>query len=99
MPSVTKGTLAAGEKLIADGSAYKLAKIDERVKAYDMEDAGFAMACGLARKKWVIFRGVSDLGTPKTKVAGQHSYHEEAAASAMCAADVYIRYLWGERIV
>src|SRR5664280_52032 len=59
------GTIASGEKLIADGSLVDLRlHFDERLRAADQDSSGFAQACELREPKvpWAIFRGISDYG-------------------------------------
>lgn len=60
----TRCVLASGEKLLADGKT--LANLQhaghEKIRATDMESAGFALACeGVGDKvPWLVVRGVSD---------------------------------------
>lgn len=63
-PQFHHGTAAAGERLIADGSLAETRDFDERIRAGDQEDSGFAQACAFENVPWCIFRGISDYGTP-----------------------------------
>lgn len=80
-PVFHRGTLAAGERLIADGSLQEMRGIDERIRGGDQEDSGFAQACEFTRIPWCIFRGISDYGDP-TKNEGWHFAAAIAAAAA-----------------
>jgi nucleoside phosphorylase len=60
------GVILAGEKLIADGSLdEKRKEFHDRIRAAEMEGAGFARLCKEHDIPFLIFRGVSDYGTPE----------------------------------
>jgi nucleoside phosphorylase len=81
-PALHKGTIAAGEMLIADGSLDEMRrKVDNEIRAGDQEDSGFAQACRLSNVPWCIFRGVSDYGTPEK----DKTWHFSAAFAAAAA--------------
>jgi nucleoside phosphorylase len=81
-PTLHKGTIAAGEMLIADGSLDEMRrKVDNEIRAGDQEDSGFAQACRLSNVPWCIFRGVSDYGTPEK----DKTWHFSAAFAAAAA--------------
>lgn len=81
-PTVHDGTIAAGEKLFADGSLEKmLLNPDQRIRAGAQEDMGFALAAISKNVKWCIFRGICDYGDPK-KDGGWHTVASLAAATA-----------------
>lgn len=84
-PKFHIGTIAAGEKLFADGSLNEMRlRYDEEIRAGDQEDSGFAQACDFRRIPWCIFRGIADYGDP-TKEKGWHFTASLAAASAAFA--------------
>jgi nucleoside phosphorylase len=88
-PKYYKGTIASGEKLIADGSLVDLRlHFDERLRAADQDSSGFAQACQLSEPQipWAVFRGVSDYGTPAKK----DGYQQAAAVAAACAAVLFL---------
>ena len=83
LPKIKRGTAAAGERLFADGRLEEMVtNRDERIRAGDQEDCGFAESCDFYCKKWIIFRGIADHGDP-TK---QDGWHPVASLSASCAA-------------
>jgi len=54
--------------LLADGSLPETRlTIDERVRASEMEAAGFCSACESRGVRWWVFKGVSDFGDPESK--------------------------------
>ena len=82
-PSIKRGTSAAGERLFADGRLEEMVSMrDQRIRAGDQEDSGFALACEFSKKKWVIFRGIADYGDPNK----EDGWHAVASLSAACAA-------------
>jgi nucleoside phosphorylase len=85
------GTIAAGEKLIADGSLFRMYKgVDEDIRAGAMEDSGFVQAAEAADVPWCIFRGVSDFGDfTKNK-----EWHLGAALAAASAGITFLKDLW-----
>ncbi len=81
-PELHKGTIAAGEMLIADGSLDLMRlNVDNEIRAGDQEDSGFAQACRLSGVPWCIFRGISDYGDPDKEKTWQFAA-ALAAASA-----------------
>jgi nucleoside phosphorylase len=89
-PKIHDGTIAAGEKLIADGSIEKLRNIDERIRAADMEDSGFAQVAEFEGLPWCVFRGISDHGDPHKK----SNWQFVAALAAGCAEVTFLKYTW-----
>lgn len=90
-PSVKRGTSVAGERLFADGRLEEMVTMrDDRIRAGDQEDSGFAQACEFHRKKWIIFRGIADYGDP----AKQDGWHPVASLSAACAALDFLTYAY-----
>ena len=78
-PRLHTGTIAAGEKLIADGSLQRMCRsVDQRLRAGDQEDSGFAQVAQFKKLPWCIFRGICDFADP-TKNDGWH-----VAAGAGC---------------
>lgn len=60
---ISGGTLLAGSQLVEDGSVPELRdKHHDRVRALEMEGAGFAHACEVHGRRWLIVRGVADFG-------------------------------------
>lgn len=64
-PSIHTGVIASGDKLAEDGG--KLAQslrqeASRKIRALDMDSAGFAQACANAGLDWFVFRGISDAG-------------------------------------
>lgn len=91
--TVHDGIVAAGEKLIADGSLKKMVRrVDERIRAGAMEDSGFAQAANFKKIRWCIFRGVSDFGDPRKATPWQFV----AAFAAACAAIYFLRSIWAK---
>jgi nucleoside phosphorylase len=85
-PQFHRGTMAAGERLIADGSLAEMRKWDGRILAGDQEDSGFAQACDFNKTAWCVFRGISDHGDPlKNK-----NWHFAAALTAAATAYAFI---------
>jgi len=91
LPDFHRGTIAAGEKLIADGTLSRMfRKIDQEIRAGDQEDNGFALAAEHKKIKWCIFRGIADYGDP-TKAK---NWQFVAALSAASAAITFLRSVW-----
>lgn len=81
------GTIAAGEKLFVDGSLKRMyTVVDQRIRAADQEDSGFAQAAEHLDVPWMVVRGICDYGDPNK----QGKWHYSAALSAACAAKVLI---------
>ena len=75
-----RGYVVAGEKLVADGSLPEyLRKLDNRIRACDMEGSGFAQACVKRNMQYLLFRGISDFGSPNK----EDGWQALAAAFAM----------------
>lgn len=90
-PDIHDGTIVAGEKLIADGSLERmLRKVDERIRAGDMEDSGFAQVAEFKKIPWSIFRGISDYGDPRK----ENGWQFVAALGAACAAISFLQTAW-----
>lgn len=94
VPKLHDGTIAAGEKLIADGSLKHMRRrVDERIRAGDMEDSGFAQVADFKKIPWCIFRGISDYGDPRKKNGWQFL----AGFAAACAALAFLKSTWDVR--
>lgn len=64
-PEVHLGVVLAGAKLLEDGSLPRLRKnLHDRVRAAEMEGAGFAAACEANRIPWMVVRGIADHAEP-----------------------------------
>ena len=65
-PRVHLGVILAGAKLLEDGSLPRLqAELHDRVRAAEMEGAGFSAVCEAADVAWMVVRGIADFGKPK----------------------------------
>ena len=83
-----RGHVVAGEKLIADGSLQDyLETLDDRIRACDMEGAGFARACTRRNVQYLMFRGVSDCGNLKKS----DDWQAAVAAFAMYDAMMFLQ--------
>lgn len=92
-PRLHKGTIAAGEKLFADGSLSRMYKrADQRIRAGDQEDSGFVQVAELKNIEWCVFRGICDYGDP-TK---GDNWHFAAALSAAAAGITFLKSSWRE---
>ena len=90
-PGFHKGTIAAGEKLIADGSLRKMyRKVDQNIRAGDQEDSGFAQVAVLKEIRWCVFRGICDYADPNKGDNWQYV----AALAASCAAMSFLQTVW-----
>jgi len=90
-PDLLDGTVAAGEKLFADGSLERMCKhADQRIRAADQEDSGFAQACELKPLPWCIFRGICDHGDPRKG----DDWHLVAALAAAAGGVTFLRHCW-----
>ncbi|MFX0135537.1 MAG: hypothetical protein ACFFDN_17970 [Candidatus Hodarchaeota archaeon] len=78
------GSIASGEKLIVNGSLIKIReKTDEKLIAGEMEGYGFAVSADRAEIPWVVIRGVSDYGEPKSKDGeDKDKFHYPASITA-----------------
>lgn len=91
IPSFHKGTIAAGEKLIADGSLKKMYKIvDQEIRAGAMEDSGFAQVAEIKKIPWCIFRGIVDYGDG----CKSNDWHLASALAAASAAFIFMQSVW-----
>ena len=82
-PSLHRGTVAAGEKLLADGHLSRMYKrVDQQIRAGAQEDYGFASVGEFWEIPWCIFRGISDFGTKKKNDNWQAVAAVSAAATA-----------------
>jgi nucleoside phosphorylase len=62
-PDVKRGVILAGAKLFEDGSLPRLkGRVHDRVRAAEMEGAGFASHCTRTGMHWLVVRGVADFG-------------------------------------
>jgi nucleoside phosphorylase len=92
-PSLHKGTIAAGEKLFADRSLHKMCRlVDQRIRAGDQEDSGFAQVAEIRHLPWCIFRGISDYGDPMKNTIWQFASSLSAAAAAI----TFLRSEWNK---
>ncbi len=84
IPKALLGTVASGEKLLADGSLADIQKkYDEKIRAGEMEGIGFSIVSEQDRIPWIVIRGISDFGDPSTKDGRlKDQYHFSAANSA-----------------
>ncbi|MCX6827761.1 MAG: hypothetical protein NT002_00515 [candidate division Zixibacteria bacterium] len=86
-PSLHRGTVAAGEKLIADGRLSRMYKrVDQQIRAGAQEDYGFASVGEFWGIPWCIFRGISDYGDRKKK----DDWQTVAAISAAATAKLFL---------
>ncbi len=93
LPEVHNGTVAAGEKLIADGSLEKMVKVsDQRIRAGDMEDSGFAQVASFKHIPWCSFRGISDYGDPDK----ENGWQFVAALGASSAGIAFLESVWSK---
>jgi nucleoside phosphorylase len=91
VPSMHSGTIAVGEKLIADGSLRRMfRRVDQEIRAGAMEDSGFAQAAEAYGVPWCIFRGVSDHADP---LKGD-KWRNASAVAAAAAAIIFLREQW-----
>jgi nucleoside phosphorylase len=83
-PKFRSGVIISGEKIIADGKTIdKLReKLHSKILAAEMEGSGFARACKECGIPWLVFRGISDFGDPKTKNDLWQSVSALAASTA-----------------
>ena len=94
-PKFHKGTIAAGEKLLADGSLLKYIKsTDQRIRAGDQEDSGFAQVARFKNIDWCIFRGICDYGD-HSKNDNWH-YISSLAAASTCV--TFLKTIWREEL-
>lgn len=90
-PKIHDGTIASGEKLFADGRLGRMRRsLDERIRAGDQEDSGFAQVAKINRIPWCIFRGICDYGDA-TK---NSEWHQVAALAAASAGMTFLKNMW-----
>lgn len=90
-PALHKGTIAAGEKLFADRSLRKMYRLaDQRIRAGDQEDSGFAQVAEIKQLPWCIFRGICDYGDPMKS----DEWHFASSLSAAAASITFLRSAW-----
>ncbi len=88
-PAFHPGTIACGEKLLADGSLnYMRKKHDDKIRAGDMESYGFVNTCIQHNINWFVMRGISDTGD-KNK-SNNDKYHMPASLVAACFAKMFL---------
>jgi nucleoside phosphorylase len=86
-PTFHSGVVLAGEKLIADGSLDEMRKeFHDRIRAAEMEGAGFARLCEEHDIPFLVFRGICDFGTPEKDDLWQAT----SALAAATAARVFL---------
>lgn len=62
-PKVSRGDILAGSSLVEDGTLEELRlEHHDRVRAIDMESAGYAAACAEQHLPWLVVRGIADAG-------------------------------------
>ncbi len=60
--------IASGNFLHLDPDKLRIIwAIDDRIRCYEMESAGFAIVCKQYKIQWLVVRGISDYGTPESK--------------------------------
>jgi len=98
-PNFDVKIMLSGDKLVADGSLVKMRKdYHEGIRALEMEAAGFAQTCEECGVPWLVFRGISDYGDPKTKdekdskTGLRKVWQSTAALSAVTAAINFIEH-------
>lgn len=93
-PKIHFGTIASGEKIIADGSLQKTMhdQIDGNIRAGETEGWGFLRAAIEKKKDWIVIRGISDFGDEKTKDGkNKDRYHHSAANAAATFALTFLK--------
>jgi nucleoside phosphorylase len=103
-PRFNLGIIITGEKLVADDSLRGMpGEYHEKIRALDMESAGFAFACQERGVPWLVFRGISDFGDPDTKDAkdprsgSTDVWQTTASLSAITAAINFIEHEYRAR--
>lgn len=90
-PEIHDGTIAAGEKLFADGRLGRMRRsLDERIRAGDQEDSGFAQVAKFNQIPWCIFRGICDYGDATKNT----EWHKVAALAAASAGMTFLKNMW-----
>jgi len=93
-PRPKLGWIASGEKLLADGSLPTLSKRwGDAVLAGEMEGIGFATAAERAGVPWLVIRGVSDFGDPRTREDRlKDRFHHTASNAAASYAVTFLKH-------
>lgn len=88
-PKIHIKSIASGPNLQLDPDKLKeIWNLDDRIRCYEMEGAGFATACKrYLAWQWLIVRSVSDYGTTDSK---KEEYRVAAAASAAIFLQMFI---------
>lgn len=94
-PKLVAAAVASGEEVVEDESPETLRKeYDGRIRAVEMEGAGFVRAANAAGVKWKLFRGISDFADAKSRGSGEKDkYHDSAANAAAAACAAWLRHL------
>ena len=84
-PEVTVGVIASGEKLLEDNGALleQVAREQGRVKAGEMEGAGFSQVCENEKVNWLVVRGIADFGEGVGRTKNWQRPATYAAVSAL----------------
>ena len=93
-PKYEFATVAAGEKLIADGSIVDMRfELHERIRAADQEDSGFVKACIYRDHPvlWAVFRGISDQGEANKEYQKKENWQYLASLSAATVALLFLQ--------
>ena len=78
---VATGAVLAGARLVENGSIPFLSQqLSDRVKAVEMEGAGFAAMCTEFDVDWLVVRGIADFGEPERSKGWQFPAAYAAAA-------------------
>ncbi len=86
-PIFHNGVILSGEKLIADATIDNMRnEFHDRIRAAEMEGAGFARLCEEHDIVWLVFRGISDFGNPEKDDVWQST----SALAAATAARVFL---------
>lgn len=95
------GCILSGEKILADGSLEKSQEKDHvSIRAADKEGRGFCRAAKESNLPWLVIRGISDFGDPKTheKTEMKDKYHHSAANSAATFVRTYLELGYSPQI-
>jgi nucleoside phosphorylase/SAM-dependent methyltransferase len=89
-PNVQVKFVASGPDLLLNPDKLSVIwSLDDRIRCYEMEGAGFATVCRqYLGKQWLVVRGVSDYGTPESR---KDEYRVAATASAAKFLQMFIR--------
>lgn len=101
VPCLIEGIISSGEKLLADSEYMKrIEDRDQQIKAVEMEGYGFALACNAKGIPWLIFRGISDMGTEsdRGKEAEQSDNKDIWQYYATFSAAVAFQYFFSESV-